>query len=274
METWFIEQPLDHSNPQNQPTAHHKYHVNTRYVGTASPPIFLMLAMDINAWADMGFLHWMDEGLYQWCQWAEDFHARMYVLEHRYFGVSQPFTNTTAVTMQWLQTEQVLADIAVFINTMNALNNDTNPQWILFGGSYACSLAAAMRLRYPDLSVGAVASSAPLQAVTDFYGYKQTMESALSTYGGPQCDESVRKLFYTLQRKLNHEGDRFKLKQEFCQYNDWHTQNYIDEKSLHVPTCPCCSTTPCRATTRSTRIYPTCAIWWTTVLISSLMTSH
>ena len=59
---------------------------------------------------------------------------------------------------------------AYFIQTVNVQKNLTNPRWIVFGGSYSGSLAALFRLRYPDLTLGAVASSAPIQAKTDFLG--------------------------------------------------------------------------------------------------------
>ena len=115
----------------------------------------------------------MSDSYWQWVQWAKDFHARMVVLEHRFYGDSQPFRNTSIQSLAYLQTEQALADTAVLIGTLNALKNDSNPRWVLFGGSYAGSLAAAMRVRYPSLSIGAIASSAPVQAQVDFYGGSQ-----------------------------------------------------------------------------------------------------
>lgn len=58
-----------------------------------------------------------------------------------------------------------------------------NP-WVSFGGSYAGALSAWLRQKYPTLFVGAVASSAPVQATYDFQGY---MEVCLTYVGTCQA---------------------------------------------------------------------------------------
>jgi pimeloyl-ACP methyl ester carboxylesterase len=70
-----------------------------------------------------------------------------------------------------LSSEIALADIAYFIQSINTeyeFSNDT--KWIVFGGSYAGSLAAWMRVKYAHLVHGAVSTSGPLLAQIDFQG--------------------------------------------------------------------------------------------------------
>jgi len=68
--------------------------------------------------------------------------------------------------------QQSLGDLAYYfiqsMKTAKGLNLPSN-KWIVFGSSYAGSLAAWMRLHCPNLVSGAVASSAALVATADFY---------------------------------------------------------------------------------------------------------
>ena len=102
--------------------------------------------------------------------------ARVLFVEHRYYGASLPFGNTsfTNDALQWLTVEQALADYASCISSLPALlgcigtgirRSAGRCDVVLFGGSYGGMLAAWHRLRYPFLSVGAIASGAPI----DFY---------------------------------------------------------------------------------------------------------
>lgn len=72
--------------------------------------------------------------------------------------------------MQYLSSHQALADAAAFIQGMNEQYNLTDAKWIVFGASYAGTLAAWLRHKYPHLVAGVMSSSGPLNAVLDFHG--------------------------------------------------------------------------------------------------------
>ena len=69
-----------------------------------------------------------------------------------------------------MTSEQALSDLAYFINLINdkkMYGVNKNP-WITIGGSYPGALSAWFRYKYPHLTIGAIASSAVVQAIEDF----------------------------------------------------------------------------------------------------------
>lgn len=81
------------------------------------------------------------------------------------------FRDLGVKNLSYLSSEQALADLAYFISVYNEkFNVFPKPRWIVMGGSYPGSLAAWMRLKYPHLVHGAVSTSGPLVAVSDFKG--------------------------------------------------------------------------------------------------------
>lgn len=130
-------------------------------------------------------------------QWAQEWNATAYTLEHRFYGDTESalLGNTSLPRLRLLSAEQALADAAVFIENVNKAKNLKNPRWIVFGGSYPGNLAAWMRLKYPQLVLGAVASSAPVEAKTNFYEYVQVVEESFQLYGFEGCADVIEKYF-------------------------------------------------------------------------------
>ena len=64
-------------------------------------------------------------------------------------------SDMTDESLQYLSSEQALADLADFRQAMVAkFNLNQNNKWIAFGGSYPGALAAWFRLKYPHLVIG------------------------------------------------------------------------------------------------------------------------
>ena len=86
--------------------------------------------------------------------------------EHRYFGDSLPFGNSSynRKNLPYLTANQALEDFAQVIRyyKTEVLHCPDCPV-IAYGGSYCGELAAWMRMRHPDLVHGAMASSAPIR---------------------------------------------------------------------------------------------------------------
>ncbi|GMT03869.1 hypothetical protein PENTCL1PPCAC_26043, partial [Pristionchus entomophagus] len=145
-------------------------------------------------------------------QYAKMFGAAVYDLEHRFFGDSRPINDMKTSSLRLLTTEQALADLAYFITVMNQEKGYKNPKWITFGGSYPGALSAMFRSKYPELTVGAVASSAPINLALDFYQYATVVEYVLSqtkieNENNVGCDELVRQSFDRMQQlSLTKEG--------------------------------------------------------------------
>jgi hypothetical protein len=119
---------------------------------------------------------------------AKTLGAAIVVLEHRYYGQSNPFPQKTLANMQYLTIHEALEDLATF-ETWAKTNLPLAGKWIAVGGSYAGTLSAFYRETHPELVVGAWASSAPVDITKAFWGYDKIVATAL----GPSCT----KLFQT-----------------------------------------------------------------------------
>ncbi|KAI1698357.1 serine carboxypeptidase s28 domain-containing protein [Ditylenchus destructor] len=228
LNTSYIIQDVDHFDPTNTLKFSQKYLTNDVHQRDKDAPRFLMLGGEDS-------INWkyVSGEAFAYYYWGDDFKAVLYALEHRYFGYSMPFSNISVNSLRWLTAEQAVADAAVFVNAINQKNNLTDPRWVVFGGSYAGNLAAIFRLRYPELSLGAIASSAPLQARTDFFEYMQAVEKDLKKYAPEGCPGAVRRYFAWIRKKMNTRVGRKEAKAAFCVLNNW-DENYVDEKDVEL----------------------------------------
>ncbi|KHJ88599.1 serine carboxypeptidase S28 [Oesophagostomum dentatum] len=202
---YHITQYLDHFDSSSNKTWKQRYFYNEEYRSAGSDVVFLMIGGE-----DPGGFGWVVNPEFPFLIWAKKFGAIALVLEHRFYGESRPTPDQSVENLKYLNSRQAIADVAHFIRTMNAEYGLKNPLWITFGGSYAGSLALWARQAYPDLIAGAVDSSAPLNAVVDYWGYLEVVENVLRSYN-ETCAENVRKGFQTISYLMLSEDGRAKL---------------------------------------------------------------
>jgi lysosomal Pro-X carboxypeptidase len=106
---------------------------------------------------------------------ASTYNASVVFIEHRYYGDSIPSTD-----WQYLNSDQVLFDYASIITRLKA---SETTKVVVFGGSYGGMLAAFMRLKWPHIVDGALASSAPVLMEYDSgYGYMRVVSEVYRNY--------------------------------------------------------------------------------------------
>ena len=160
---WF-ENQLDHFNPNDDRTYKQRYWYNDKFYSgqEAQGPVFLYICGEWTCTPP-------DEQMFPMMVGA-DHSALLYSLEHRYYGDSQPFDDWSTDNLEYLSSEQALADIATFIDSQND-RLGYKADWIVIGGSYPGALSAWFKSQYPDHAIGAWSSSGVIHAVKDFKSF-------------------------------------------------------------------------------------------------------
>ncbi|CAA6657656.1 unnamed protein product [Spirodela intermedia] len=171
-ETRYFSQPLDHFSFAELPTFDQRYLVggdgqwsSSGGAGGGRGPIFFYCGNE-------GDIEWFAANTGFVWEIAPSFGALVVFAEHRYYGKSMPFGSRdkayeNAASLSYLTAEQALADFATLITGLKRNMSAEKSPVVLFGGSYGGMLAAWMRLKYPHIAVGALASSAPILQFED-----------------------------------------------------------------------------------------------------------
>lgn len=176
---------------------------------------------------------WMVEGA--WIEYARHYRALCFQLEHRYYGKSHPMPNLSVKNLQYLSSQQALADLATFIQAMNGEHTlPSSTKWIAFGGSYPGSLAAWLRYKYPHLVHGAMSASGPLLAQVDFMDYMRVVHESLRTHSD-ECVARVQEGTSQISTLLRHMiGQRsFTEKFKLCDPVEKSIKNNLDISNLY-----------------------------------------
>lgn len=169
--------------------AHHghfeqHYFINKTYASGTDAPVILLLCGEYSCTLDE-LLNGLDEGGVD--DYVKARQANLVILEHRYYGQSQPYNDISTEHLQYLTTDQALEDIVTFHDYIVAKEKLTGP-WITIGGSYAGVLSAFARVSHPDIISGALSSSGPVHLKVDFPQYDR---HAANVVAGP-CGDQIR----------------------------------------------------------------------------------
>ncbi|XP_067831153.1 thymus-specific serine protease isoform X2 [Heptranchias perlo] len=195
----FFPQPLDHFNRRNNATYKQRFWVNTELWEREQGPVFLYIGGEgaLTPYSVLAGEH---------VDLARKYRALLVSLEHRYYGASINPDGLTDQKIQFLSSQQALADLATFHAFISQQYNLTRSNtWICFGGSYPGSLSAWFRLKFPHLVYAAVASSAPVRAQLDFTAYNKVVSQSLSNPivgGSLKCRAAVAHVFSRLDQIL------------------------------------------------------------------------
>ncbi|VDO20250.1 unnamed protein product [Haemonchus placei] len=203
----YLKQKLDHFQENKEWSQ--RYFYNNRYYRKGGNVAFLMLGG--TGVLDM---EWVTDEKIPFVQFAKERGALMFALEHRFYGKSRPTEDLSVKNLQYLNSRQAIEDIATFIQTMNNKFKLNNPKWIVFGGSYAGSLALWARQKYPEMITGAVGSSPLMEPRLDFWEASQLADKVYRN-SDPKCAENIKIGFLQMMDMLGNETGRSQLSELF-----------------------------------------------------------
>jgi len=204
------QQKLDHYNHQDDRRWTQRYWIEDSYWSGAAAggPIFLQLGGE--GPENERIVTSMQMSVY-----AKTHRALQVGIEHRYYGQSQPRPDLSTDNLQWLTSQQALADAAELILYVREKYKAYKSPIITFGCSYSGALAAFFRIKYPHITMGSVASSAPVEATLDFFEYLDVVDKSLDFFVGPECDNAIRTATQTIQTMLQTPSGTSQLESKF-----------------------------------------------------------
>lgn len=230
--TKYFTQTLDHFNynPLSYQTFQQRYLIHDKYWAgpNKKAPIFVYTGNE-------GNIEWFAQNTGFMFEIAPKFKALLIFIEHRFYGKSIPFNGNREVaysnssTLGYLSSTQALADYAtVIIDFKKNMSAEDSPV-IVFGGSYGGMLAAWLRLKYPHVTIGALASSAPILNFEDIvspYSFNNIITQDFKSES-ENCYKVIKESWSKIERAAVKKGGLEVLRNSFkiC-------KNYISANSL------------------------------------------
>lgn len=229
----YFTQILDHFNfhPQSYQTFQQRYLINDKYWGGAktNAPIFLYTGNE-------GDIEWFAQNTGFMFEQAPHFKALLVFIEHRFYGKSIPYGGdkevaySNASTLGYLSSTQAMADYATLIIDLKKNLTATDSPVVAFGGSYGGMLAAWFRLKYPHVTIGALASSSPIlnfENVTSPYSFNNIVTQDFRSES-ENCYKVIKGSWQQIQNTAKHHGGLELLRKSFRICNNYISANYLE----------------------------------------------
>ncbi|KAG6854358.1 hypothetical protein C0991_007863 [Blastosporella zonata] len=168
---YYFDQLIDHNNPKLGTFKQRYWHTWEFY--ESGGPIVLMTPGEGNADGYSGYLtNKTINGLI-----AQQQNASTIVIEHRFYGFSNPYPDLTVNSLRVHNLEQAVNDLVYFAQNVvlpmpggNQVTPDKAP-WILIGGSYSGALTSWTMVNKPGIFWAGYSSSGVVEAILDFWEY-------------------------------------------------------------------------------------------------------
>ncbi|KAI6044410.1 peptidase S28 [Pisolithus marmoratus] len=185
---YIFNQLIDHTNP-GLGTFEQRYWMDWEYY-TPGGPIILMTPGEVNAQNYTGYLtNNTINGLI-----AQQQNGATIVIEHRFFGLSNPYPDLSSQSLAVLTIQQAIDDLVYFAGQASlpmpggaSVKPDTTP-WILIGGSYAGALTAWTMVNQPGIFYAGYSSSGVVEAIMDYWAYFKPIQE----YMPQNCSADVQ----------------------------------------------------------------------------------
>ncbi|PKU64396.1 lysosomal Pro-X carboxypeptidase [Dendrobium catenatum] len=240
----YFPQQLDHFSyqPKSYTIFYQKYLMNSTF-WERGEPIFVYTGNE-------GDIEWFAANTGFMMDIAPKFRALLVFIEHRYYGTSKPFgekSYESADKLGYLNSAQALADYAVLIRSLKHNMSAESSPVVVFGGSYGGMLAAWFRLKYPQIAIGALASSAPILQFDDITPWSSFYDGVSQDYKDESinCFEVIKKGWDELMRLSSVKNGLSELSTTFktCktlhsvyQARDWLWEAFVYTAMVDYPT--------------------------------------
>ncbi|KAG2039995.1 serine carboxypeptidase S28-domain-containing protein [Suillus americanus] len=168
---YYFDQLIDHNNP-GLGTFQQRYWMNWEFYKPGGPVILMTPGEDNADGLEVFISNYSINGLI-----AQQQNGAAILIEHRFFGYSNPYDNLTSQSLSLLTIQQAIDDLVYFATTANlpmpggdAVKPGQAP-WILIGGSYSGALVSYTMVNKPGIFWAGYASSATVETITDYYEY-------------------------------------------------------------------------------------------------------